>query len=171
MCSLRWGRLMSRWVSSKLTSVSDRVSPGQAFYHWSSIIRSHCKTPKETDSKAGSQTKNRASKAKSPVVALLFTTISRQPCYCYDLNFKYWWSICYLTLPRAFIDYTPGIFVRRDDKHCWKQQQWNVQSFFFRGFIFCFKLTESPRVCFFGHFITSNSYRHSDWKGKTKHWT
>lgn len=33
VCSLHRGRLMSRWVSSKLTSVSDRASPGQAFYH------------------------------------------------------------------------------------------------------------------------------------------
>lgn len=58
-----------------------------------------------------------------------------------------------LTLPCVFIDYTQGIFVRRDDKLCWKQQQWNVQSFFFRGFIFCFKLTQSPCVCFLDIFL------------------
>lgn len=69
VCSLRRGRLMSRWVSSKLTSVSDRASPGQAFYHQSSIIRSPSKTHKETDSKAASQTKNRGSKAAPPAAA------------------------------------------------------------------------------------------------------
>lgn len=63
VCSLRRGRPMSRWVSSKLTSASDRASPGQAFYHQSSIIRSPSKAHKETDSKVASQTKNRGSKA------------------------------------------------------------------------------------------------------------
>lgn len=91
VCSLRRGRLMSRWVSSKLTSVSDRASPGQAFYHQSSIIRSPSKTHKETDSKAASQTKNRGSEADPPAAALHFTTVSPQPCYFYDFNFTYCW--------------------------------------------------------------------------------
>lgn len=94
VCSLRRGRLMSRWVSSKLTSVSDRASPGQAFYHQSSIIRSPSKTHKETDSKAASQTKNKGSKADPPDAALHFTTVSPQPCYFYGFNFTYCWSTC-----------------------------------------------------------------------------
>lgn len=76
VCSLRRGRLMSRWVSSKLTSVSDRASPGQAFYHRSSIIHSHSKTHKETDSKAASQTKNRAAKAEPPAATPHFLRLS-----------------------------------------------------------------------------------------------
>lgn len=65
---------MSRWVSSKLTSVSDGASPGQAFYHRSSIIRSHSKTHKETDSKAAAsqnKKKNRGREAEPPAAALL----------------------------------------------------------------------------------------------------
>lgn len=65
MCSLSWGRLMSRWVSSKLTSVSDGASPGQAFYHRSSIIGSHSKTHKVTDSKAAASQKTKKHRGRA----------------------------------------------------------------------------------------------------------
>lgn len=149
MCSLHWGRLMSRWVSSKLTSVSDRVSPGQAFYHRSSIIRSHSKARKETDSKAASQTKNRASKAEPPAVELMFTTVSLQPCYCCDLNFKCWWNICcwpcYVLPCTATQVFLWGLRIDIAEN---SNSEMCQTSLLLWGFHFCFKLTQSLRLCF-----------------------
>lgn len=162
---------MSRWVSSKLTSVSDRVSPGQAFYHWSSIIRSHSKTRKETDGKAVSQTKNRASKAEPPAVVLLFTTVSPQPCYCYDLNFKCWWSICCwpchvlsCTTTQVFLW---GINIAVNIVENSNSEMYET-SLLLWGFHICSKLTLCVSVL--GRFITSHSYRHSNWREKQNTW-